>query len=212
MDSLISLTSGSVKAEIKNIHEFVAAFLQLLIEWMRLAPSCFHMQDIARDIPNLFMVDWKTAFLAASEELFDTVSKLFGMNTRCNAGTFFTTFDDFLSQGEAKYVQPRPRGNMSGQVLSFFNDFGNMGGFQELLNFVTSQKKGEAGIPLDLVSTSLAPLHRCLENAQPQFSQEIGLKVQQAIMQRFENISEKEIKDLNQKTNQKLVGLLKKFC
>lgn len=113
------------------------AFLQLLIEWMKLAPACFHMHDVARDIPNLYLVDWKTAFLAASEELFDTVNKLFGNNQRCNAGTFLTSNDDFLSQGETKYVMSRARGNLSGQVLSFFNDFGNLGGFHELLTFVT---------------------------------------------------------------------------
>mmetsp|Transcript_8862 Transcript_8862/g.8238 ORF Transcript_8862/g.8238 Transcript_8862/m.8238 type:complete len:99 (+) Transcript_8862:768-1064(+) len=87
-------------------------------------------------------------------------------------------------------------------MLSFLNYFGEINGFESILNFIqfeTKDSKGKVfkGCPLILAMKALKPFVPVLRQGEKTFVQEFTKKVCLALSDRLENLTEFEIKELD---------------
>lgn len=75
------------------------------------------------------------AIASCGNELFDILYKCFGGCQRCLK--FFNRFStEYLYEGEKVYAA-KDKIKSNGLMMSFLNAFGNMGGFENVLDFIT---------------------------------------------------------------------------
>ena len=83
-------------------------------------------------------------------------------------------------------------------MCTFFNTFGNVGGFDALLEFINYEVEVEGriekGCPLGLILQVLSPFTRILDFAEPPFVEQIISQIRQVLTHRLDTLTDLEIK------------------
>jgi hypothetical protein len=84
--------------------------------------------------PQLYLTDMDAAIANCGNELFGILEKCFGRCLRCLK--FLQRFGtEYIFEGEKVYAN-KDRIKNNGLMMSFINAFGNMDGFDKVLNFI----------------------------------------------------------------------------
>jgi hypothetical protein len=108
-------------------------------------------------------------------------------------------------------------------MASFLNAFGNMNGFERVLNFIsfdikdpkapTSSKSANMikGCPYTLSMKILRALFYVFENLENNFSMKFAEDVCSALIYRLDNLSDNEIKELDKDILHGIIEILKEY-
>ena len=119
---------------------------------------------------NLFLVDLGASIASCSHEIFDMLHKCLGHCERTNK--FMKTHRNSLNYQSTFSDSSKPSEN--GFMLSLANKFGDLGGFQILLDFI--QITPAFKCPITLVGNTIKTLSKLHEiGLKPQFVQETNV-------------------------------------
>mmetsp|Transcript_36080 Transcript_36080/g.55403 ORF Transcript_36080/g.55403 Transcript_36080/m.55403 type:complete len:242 (+) Transcript_36080:625-1350(+) len=197
LDSLISLVREASQEDIKRIFEFTSEVFKLVIKWIEIFPQYLDVYKLCQKHPHLFAVDVRAAVASCGYELFDIVGKCAGFCDRTKV--FFSTFKNSLKV-ESEFATDRGM-QENGLMLSIICNFGNMGGFQKILDFVSVGGMGpDFKCPIPLMNSALMQLRRLeLYGVNPTFFKEYTRKLALAVEKRIspEHMADSEFKEVH---------------
>jgi hypothetical protein len=109
-----------------------------------------------------------------------------------------------------------------GQVINFVNYFGEIGGFDAILDILKAGGDQDEKLPLDIVAVMTYPFKNCNFILSPTFSEKFVTSVKECIFNSnkscfnksyigITNMSEKEIKEVDKELVSKVLGDIKDF-
>lgn len=99
-----------------------------------------------------------------------------------------------------------------GQFHNFVNYFAEIGGFEAIIDFLKYETENQDDkIPLDMITLLTLPFRNCNEIFSPTFAQNFVKSVKEIIINRLNNMSEKELKEIDKETVGHILYNLKDF-
>jgi ubiquitin carboxyl-terminal hydrolase 9/24 len=187
--------------------------------------------------PDLFLIDENIAILQCAYEFLDILRKIFCGCHRCykyyllNDKAEITyekgvtnsyghlNFEEGVKKEEDEIDLDQVKDNISnrknivfGQFANFLNFFGEIGGFDALIDLLKAGNEGqEDKMPLDMISLLVAPFRQCNTIFSPTFSQHFTTAVREIVSQRLFSMTEKELKEIDKESVSRVLKDLKDF-
>ena len=191
VDSLLTLPSGISKEDLPGITEFLRLCFQLVLTWMEIFPLYSDAFRECVSTPLLFCVDLPAAISQCCYELTELLGKIWGQNIRCTE--FFADFKDcYITEGS---FARQDKIAENGFGMSLTNIFGDLNGFQRIINVIKGSSKSQ--FPLSLTGTVLAQLTLLPRFCEKQQTNVFASEITQTLMQRLDNLTELEIKEID---------------
>lgn len=136
VDSLISMISSTSQDDLPVIFDFMQDVFKLIFKWMEIFPKYLSSYQEALHHPQLYLVSLDAAVAMCGNELFGILEKCFGGCSRCLK--FFQKYSSEIlpTEGPNNFAA-KDKFKTNGMMSSFLNAFGNMTGFERVLNFIS---------------------------------------------------------------------------
>lgn len=107
----------------------------LIFKWMEIFPEYLGSFQDSLHHPQLYLVSYEAALAQCGNELFSILEKCFGRCQRCNR--FFQKFaGDYIPTEGENIFAAKDKVKTNGFMTSLLNLFGNLKGFERVLNFI----------------------------------------------------------------------------
>lgn len=111
----------------------------MIFKWMEIFPNYVKSFYDSLQHPQLYLVDYDAAIAQCGNELFGIFEKCFGGCMRCNR--FFQRFaNEYIYEGDKIYAN-KDKTKTNGLMMSLLNAFGNLKGFDKILDFIMFEIK-----------------------------------------------------------------------
>lgn len=144
VDFILSSLKGPSITEMPVMIEIVEKFLEFANHYLSVLPNYLKDYIEGKSInQSLYLVNEKIAVVSAFPEVFETIGKIFGSKERCMKLYINNEFP--LNPSKFSFaLKPKDKYSIyHNQIVNFINYFGNLGGFDSLINLMKVQ------IPLD---------------------------------------------------------------
>ena len=103
-----------------------------------------------------------------------------------------------LEVDDTRMMIYKKKGLYKGQFINFVNRFNQLGGFQSLLDLIKNGNV-EQGIkvPFDIIPVLTQPFKNMGEILKPDFAKSFVVEVKETIFQRFQSLTEKELREID---------------
>ncbi|KAL4505333.1 hypothetical protein ABPG72_002395 [Tetrahymena utriculariae] len=201
-DNILSNNKPFQDNDIQQFIEFFQIYIKVFIKYIKLLPQSLPTYIEAINLNrNLFLVHPKVALVSGFPEIFYLMNSLFGGEQRCmkffksNRFEFQTHQDPFAiksKDGQAPYQD---------QILNFINYFGIQFGFDNLFDLISWETKVGNDIvyqtPIPIIKCIVDVFVRCLIYMPSKKQSHFANNLKKRIFDRFNKISDKELKDLD---------------
>ena len=198
VDSILSLFLNISTQELPAYYEFMSHVFMVIQLWLKEFPTkLYKSYQWSKKHPKLYLVDFDTALAKCGFELIEILGKCFGLCSRClSLYKHFGTAYYFQGQVEAVPYFPE-RG--FGFMYSLMNMFGELRGLESFKQFVCdgNPESGNSVIPIIYMDKLLQSLKYFYQRCNSSLASEILDMVTKAVTARLENITDKEIRELN---------------
>jgi hypothetical protein len=188
---------------------------KLIFKWMEIFPQYLTSYQEGIHHPNLYLVSYEAAVAMCGNELFGILEKCFGGCLRCIR--FFQKYSSnyIPTDGPNNFASKDKVSNFA-MMSSFINAFGNMNGFNIVLDFISfdiKDAKGNLvkGCPFTLAMRVLRAFSSVFETLEKNFARKLAEDVCSALIYRLDNLSENEIKELDKDILRDLIEVLKEY-
>ena len=191
------------KREAERALRFMMRTIELIVDWMKASRENFPKYYEGKENPDLYLTDDKVAAAMAWPELLFTLKRLFGEDLRTSK--FFKT-SNFLLKDFEPGSQTNMKLNVSCCLLTLVNYFGVLGGFELCLEILIDS---EVKVPLEFLAA--LPVFDLGSYISKSFGDNWVASFREQVFGRIQDISNKELKDLNKETFTSILQSTKKL-
>lgn len=238
LDHLMGKTYDGTGTETFEIAiKFIKKTIELIIAYIKRVPSMLQNFEDFKIEPDLYLIDEDISIAVCNSEFSEMLKTIFCMNARClrfylkhdrppqDLKTTITKeflerdiemmklkYDD-LEFDDIKTFITTKKDIEFGLFFEFVDHFHYHGGFDAVRNALRSITKTEGGkaLPLNVIPDLTSPFRNCRAIIDEEYAKEMAEEVQQLVLQRLENMTDDEMKDLDKSTIHDLLTEIREF-
>lgn len=198
VDSMLSLFLNTTVDELPMIYEFMGYVFKVIQLWLRVfQKTLFKNYKYSLKHKKLYMVDFDTALAKSGFELIDILSKSFGKWPRCL--DLYKHFGNVRFYQGVEEVVPFKLTDNYGLMVSLMNSFAELRGIDSIRSFILWNNYGlkNSVIPIVYLNNLLKAMERFILVSSSEFRKELEEMFKNAVKIRIENVTEKEILEVN---------------